>query len=134
MLFPSIKVEKLLRAVADGDLEMVSFSETVFLITLTKCLVLGTEEKEGWFTVSKFSVPLQRQLGGGIMRHFAWGGPRSIGEPEAARGGHDLQGPVPSAGLFIARSRLLRAPQPSGYAVNSSPVNEHQNRGLHGTF
>lgn len=80
MLFPSIKVEKLLRAVADGDLEMVSFSETVFLITLTKCLVLETEEKEGWFTVSKFSVPLQRQLGGGIMRHFAWGGPRSKGE------------------------------------------------------
>lgn len=28
-----MKVDKLLRAVADGDLEMVSFSETFFLIT-----------------------------------------------------------------------------------------------------
>lgn len=34
LLSPSIKVEKLLRAVADGDLEMVSFSESVFLATV----------------------------------------------------------------------------------------------------
>lgn len=101
---------------------------TVFLIAVTKCLALGTEEKERSFTVSEFSLPLQRQ------QLFAWGGPRSKGELETTRGGCDLQRPVPSAGLSIARSRLLKALQPSGYDMNSSPVNGSQNRSPCGTF
>lgn len=98
--------------------------------------MLGTEERGAFVTVSEFSLPLQTQLGGGVMKQllFTWGEPGSKREPEAARGGCDLQRPVSSAGLPIARSRLPKAPQPSGYDMNSSPVNEHQNRSLCGTF
>lgn len=99
-------------------------------------MTLGPEEKEGLFIVSKFRLPWQRQLGDGIMRQplFTWGGPGSKGEPETARGGYDLRRPVLSAGLSTAGPRLLKAPRTSGYNMNSSPVGEHQNRSLCGTF
>lgn len=79
---------------------MVSFSETVFLITVTKCLLRGPEEKEGVLTVSECSLLSQRQLGGGITRQqlLTWGGQGSHRELETARAGRDLQRPVPSAG------------------------------------
>lgn len=107
MLSPSIKVEKLLRAVADGDLEMVSFSESVFLATVSKYLMFIAEEEEG-------SVHHCRDTGAGSMRQllFTWVGPGSKGNP---------QRPAPSVGYPTAKSRLLKAPPSSVWYESQRP-------------